>query len=98
MEEHLHSTAIESTVGAAIDFNVPQYWRAGTPDDRKLLRALSTPGLLDLLEREADVFADGIDETLAGDERRVEAAARLLALKRPGFMTMYLAVVALRHE
>src|ERR1017187_10154613 len=79
------------TVGAVIDFNVPQYWRAGTADDRKLLRVLSTPGLLDLLERDASAFADGIDETLAADQRRTEAAARLLALKRPGFMTMYLA-------
>jgi predicted AlkP superfamily pyrophosphatase or phosphodiesterase len=86
-------------VGAVIDFNVPQYWRAGTADDRKLLRVLSTPGLLDLLERDASAFADGIDETLAADQRRTEAAARLLALKRPGFMTMYLASLDhIEHE
>lgn len=35
------------TVGAAVRFSVPEYWRAGTPDDQKLLRALSTPGLLE---------------------------------------------------
>ncbi|MGQ0643250.1 MAG: alkaline phosphatase family protein [Gemmatimonadaceae bacterium] len=31
------------TVGAAIDLNVPQFWRRGTPDDRKLLAQLGTP-------------------------------------------------------
>lgn len=87
------------TVGAAIDFNVPQYWRAGTADDRKLLRVLSTPGLLDLLERDTAIFADGIDETIAADLRRTEAAVRLLALKRPGFMTLYLASLDhMEHE
>jgi predicted AlkP superfamily pyrophosphatase or phosphodiesterase len=35
------------TVGAAVTWRVPEYWRAGGPDDQKLLRALSTPGLLD---------------------------------------------------
>lgn len=79
------------TVGANIDFNVPQYWRAGTPDDRKLLRVLSTPGLIDLLERDAAGFADGADATFAGDQRRSAAAVRLMELKRPGFMTMYFA-------
>ncbi len=35
------------TVGAKVTFLVPEYWRSGTPDDQKLLRSLSTPGLLD---------------------------------------------------
>lgn len=35
------------TVGAGITWNVAQLWRAGTPDDRKLVRALATPGLVD---------------------------------------------------
>ncbi|HWU87982.1 MAG TPA: ectonucleotide pyrophosphatase/phosphodiesterase [Kofleriaceae bacterium] len=39
------------TVGAKATFVVPEYWRAGTPDDQKLLRALSTPGLLDAVAR-----------------------------------------------
>ena len=79
------------TVGARIDWNLPQYWRAGTPDDRKLLRALSTPGLLDLLERDLPPYADGSDESLAADQRRNLFAIRLLELKRPAFMTVYFA-------
>ena len=39
------------TVGADVAFRVPEYWRAGTAEDQKLLRALSTPGLLAAVER-----------------------------------------------
>ena len=34
------------SVGAPVDWNLPQIWRTGSPDDRKLLAALATPGLL----------------------------------------------------
>jgi len=79
------------TVGARIDFNLPQIWRAGTSDDRKLLRELATPGLIDSLERELPPYADGEDESIGGDRRRAEYAVRLWQLKRPAFMTVYLA-------
>lgn len=79
------------TVGAKIDFNLPQIWRAGTADDRKLLRELASPGLLDFLQRDLPPYADGADEGLAADERRTDYALRLWQLKRPGFMTFYLA-------
>jgi predicted AlkP superfamily pyrophosphatase or phosphodiesterase len=73
-----------------IKWNLPQYWRAGTADDRKLLRVLTTPGLLDLLEKDLGPYADGIDESITGDENRAKFAARLLELKRPAFATVYL--------
>ena len=84
------------SVSARIRWNLPQYWRAGTPDDRKLLRVLATPGLLDALEKELGPYADGIDETIAGDENRARFAARLIELKHPDFVTIYL--TALDHE
>src|SRR5262245_44324612 len=40
------------TVGANITFNIVQYWRADNAEDRKLIRALSTPGLFSEAERE----------------------------------------------
>jgi predicted AlkP superfamily pyrophosphatase or phosphodiesterase len=73
-----------------IKWNLPQYWRAGTPDDRKLVRVLTTPGLLDALEKDLGPYADGIDESITGDEIRAKFAARLLQLKRPAFATIYL--------
>jgi predicted AlkP superfamily pyrophosphatase or phosphodiesterase len=49
--EAAHGTAALITwpvsVGAHASIVVPEYWRAGTPDDQKLVRALSTPGILD---------------------------------------------------
>lgn len=85
------------TVGARITWNLPQYWRTGEPDDRKLVRALSTPGLYDALEREMGLaYADGIDESIAGDERRALFAAHLLESRRPALMLAYF--TALDHE
>ena len=77
------------SVGAPITFNLPQYWRAGTADDRKLNRLLATPGLLDRLESDVGPYADGADESIAGDEIRGRFAVRLLESERPRFMTAY---------
>lgn len=84
------------TVGAAIDLNVPQFWRRGTQDDRKLLATLATPGLLASLERELGPYADGIDESIAADENRARFAVRLLERERPDVMWAYF--TALDHE
>ena len=84
------------TVSARIDWNLPQYWRTGTPDDRKLLRVMATPGLLDGLEKELGPYADGIDESITGDENRAKFAARLIELKHADFTMVYL--TALDHE
>jgi predicted AlkP superfamily pyrophosphatase or phosphodiesterase len=84
------------SVAARIDWTLPQYWRTGTPDDRKLLRVLATPGLLDSLEKDLGPYADGIDESITGDENRAKFAARLIELKRADFTTVYL--TALDHE
>lgn len=75
---------------------LPQYWRADTPDDRKLVRALSTAGRVDELERATGPYANGADETLAGDRTRAAAAAWLLRAKKPRFATIYL--TALDHS
>lgn len=80
------------TVGAAgIDANLPQLWRKGTEDDRKLNRALATPGLLAAMEAKLGPYAQGIDETVEGDAVRVRFAAALLAERRPALTTVYLA-------
>lgn len=79
------------SVGANITYNLPQIWRAGTNDDRKLLRALSTHGLLEELERDLGPYADGEDESVRGDELRGRFAVRLLEKRKPDFMTVYFA-------
>ena len=85
------------TVGARITWNLAQYWRTGEPDDRKLVRALSTPMLYDAMEREVGVpYADGIDESIEGDERRARFVTRMIESRRPTLMLAYF--TALDHE
>jgi predicted AlkP superfamily pyrophosphatase or phosphodiesterase len=81
------------SVAAPADYNLPQIWRTGHDDDRKLMRALATPGLLTSLEAELGAYAQGIDESVEADENRVRFAAALIAQKKPAFTTVYLASV-----
>jgi predicted AlkP superfamily pyrophosphatase or phosphodiesterase len=85
------------TVAAkGIDDNLPQIWRSGGEDDRKLLAALATPGLLPALEKQLGPYAQGIDETVEGDTVRVRFAEAILMHSTPAFMTVYLA--GIDHE
>jgi len=79
-------------VGAPADYNLPQSWRTGH-EDRSLMRALATPGLLGTLEAKLGPYAQGIDESVEADENRVRFAAELIAEKKPAFTTVYLASV-----
>ncbi|MFA6166276.1 MAG: alkaline phosphatase family protein [Gemmatimonadaceae bacterium] len=78
------------TVGANITWNIPQIWRTGEADDRKLVRSVSTAGLVESLERTLrEPYADGKDESLDGDRRRAHFAAQLLRDKHPALMLSY---------
>ena len=94
----------ESAIHPPIDYNLAQLWRAGTPDDLKLQRSVSTSGLIAELEAKADVagapdlasmdaspghYPGGEEETVVEDETRAKYAVELLALKHPDFMTVY---------
>ncbi len=81
------------SVGArALTWNLPQIWRSGHEDDAKLLKALASPGLVDELEHDCGrAYAQGIDESVDGDENRAAFAADLIARHKPGFVTVYLA-------
>ncbi len=93
-----------SAMHPPIDFNLAQLWRAGTADDLKLQRSVSTPGLIAELEAKAGVagapdlaamdaapghYPGGEEETVVEDETRAKYAVELLALKHPDFMTVY---------
>lgn len=78
------------SVAANISYNLPQIWRAGTDDDLKLQRALSTPGLEQELSAELGRYPGGMEETVAEDEVRARFAVRLLEKKHPSLLTVYL--------
>lgn len=74
------------TVGAAIDWSVPQIWRSKTDEDDKLLAALSTPGLTEeLVKRYGRVASEH-----RSDAERTEAAEHILETKHPGLALVYL--------
>jgi len=83
------------SVGArAVSYLIPEYWRAPKfPDDIKLLRALSTPGLMAEIEKQAGRYVNDLDEAVAGDRQRARYAAAVLRTKRPQFMTVHLAAL-----
>ncbi|HWO01274.1 MAG TPA: ectonucleotide pyrophosphatase/phosphodiesterase [Blastocatellia bacterium] len=77
------------SVGANITFNIVQYWRAENAEDRKAIRALSTPGLLAEAERALGAYTDGNDYSIAGDVRRASFDTYVLEKKRPRFHLCY---------
>jgi predicted AlkP superfamily pyrophosphatase or phosphodiesterase len=83
------------TVGAHITWNIPEYWRATTPDDAKLLRAVSTPGLLAEARAELGEYRGGIDTSVEGDDVRGRYAQWILGKKHPALLTLHL--TALDH-
>lgn len=84
------------TVGARITWNIPEYWRAGTEDDRKLLAALATPGLVRSLERTLGPYPGSLEATVEGDRARGRFAEAILRAHRPRLMLVHLS--ALDHE
>ena len=77
------------TVSANITFNIAQYWRADNAEDRKVIRALSTPGLLREAENTVGPYTDGNDYSIAGDLRRAAFNVYLLEKKKPRFHLSY---------
>jgi predicted AlkP superfamily pyrophosphatase or phosphodiesterase len=82
------------SVGApGVRYLIPEYWRASTPDDVKLLRGISTPGLLSELQQKLGPYITDLNNAMAGDRQRTRYAAAILREKRPDFMTVHLAAL-----
>ena len=83
------------SVGAHVNWLIPEFWRANTPEDAKLLRAVSTPGLLEEAERELGPYAGGVAATADADKIRGKFASWILENKHPALLTLHL--IALDH-
>jgi len=87
------------TVGAKITWNIPEFWRAGTAEDMKLIRVVATKGLLDEAAAEIGPFRGGIDTSGEGDEVRGKYAEWILEKKKPGLLILHLtALDHIEHE
>jgi predicted AlkP superfamily pyrophosphatase or phosphodiesterase len=83
------------TVGAHINWLIPEFWRANTPDDAKLLRAVSTPRLIAEATAEIGPYSGGVDSTVEADKNRGKYAEWILEKKHPALLTLHL--IALDH-
>ncbi len=77
------------TVGADVTWLVPEYWRAGTADDQKLVRALSTPGLLDAVARDTPDLWEHLVPPDVHDEAPFAIARHLLTHERVDLMMVH---------
>jgi predicted AlkP superfamily pyrophosphatase or phosphodiesterase len=80
------------TVGARITHNIVQYWRSSgvdAPDDAKLKRVLSTPGLLAEAERALGPYPAGEANRIEDDRRRAAFNVYLLDTRHPRLQLAY---------
>jgi predicted AlkP superfamily pyrophosphatase or phosphodiesterase len=82
-----------SVAAQGITYNVPEYWRASKfpGEDLKLLRAISTPGLVAEIEKQAGPYITDLDDAEKGDRQRTAYASTILRIKHAQFMTVHLA-------
>lgn len=76
----------------SIDYDIPEYWRAGTMDDVKLINALSQPyGIGAMLSRKSGIpLVAAFGEEPKHDVAKAKLAAALIEIKKPEFMTLHL--------
>lgn len=82
------------SVGAKnIRYNIPEYWRAPKfpGEDLKLMRAVSTPGLMSEIEKEMGPYVTDLDDAANGDRQRTRYALSILRNKHTQFTTVHLA-------
>ena len=81
-----------SVSAPGVQFLIPEYWRAmTTEDDVKLLRALSSPGLLSELEKVHGKYIIDLDNAIPGDWMRTRYANSIIREKRANVLTLHLA-------
>jgi len=81
------------TVGAQATYVVPEIWRAGTAEDKKLVRALSTPGLLDAVAKAYPGFDQRFTEEGLSDESKTDIATYLIEKSSPNVLFLHLTQV-----
>ncbi len=80
------------STGARVKWLVPEYWRAKNDNDRKLLRALSTPDLLDAVAAEHADFWPRYSP-IAHDSALADIAVHLLTKEKPTLLQLHLVEV-----
>lgn len=80
-----------------VRYLIPEFWRARTDEDRKLIEAVSRPvGFLREMEEKLGPYRVWADENLDADEIRTRFAIEIISTRKPGFVTIHLS--ALDHS
>lgn len=78
------------TVGAKATAIIPEYWRAGIREDLKLVRALSTPGLMQEVTRRWTDFEERFSPPQPKDSAVADVAVHLIETQRPHLLLLHL--------
>jgi len=78
------------SVGARVSWLVPEYWRARTVDDDKLIAALSTPGLLDAVHARFPAAASEYTPQRRSDAGLTDIAVHLIERERPALLLLHI--------
>ena len=81
------------TVGAHATYLVPEIWRAGTSEDQKLVRALSTPGLLEAVSKAYPGFDGRISDEGINDQGKADIASYVIEQAKPSVLFLHLTQV-----
>ncbi len=80
------------TVGAVgIRWNIPEYALTRTPEDEKITRGASTPGLMAQLEPKAGKYLTEVTDAVKRDWARTRYAVEMIRQKHTRFVTVHLA-------
>ena len=80
------------TVGAtSIRWNIPEYALTRTPEDVKITRGASTPGLMAQLEKKAGPYLTEVSDAAKRDWARTRYAVEMIRQKHTRFITVHLA-------
>ena len=83
-----------SVAARGVRYLIPEYWRAETEDDLRLIEALSRPdNWLQQLEEKLGPYTNGNDTSVAGDEIRTKYSIEILKNTKPGLMTIHLSAL-----
>jgi predicted AlkP superfamily pyrophosphatase or phosphodiesterase len=77
------------TVGARLTWNIAQVWRANTPDDSKLSRVVSTPGLLKEAEKAVGPWPSGYAYEVVDDQKKAAFDVWMIQAKKPRLHLAY---------
>jgi predicted AlkP superfamily pyrophosphatase or phosphodiesterase len=88
-----------SVAAKGIGWNIPEYAGTRTPEDLKMLRALSPPGLMQELEAVAGPYLIDVNQAIPRDWARTRYAVELIRRKQVDFLTLHLACTDhMQHE